>query len=291
MSHPQHPLPAHCPNCASPVHGPYCCQCGQETDNALPTLHEFLHEYLHHYVALEGKLLHTVTLLLKPGQLTLEFLAGRRKRYVRPLPLYVTISFLFFLVLGLTHSEHINPVVLSADNGHAIAATDPLAEVSQDMQGDAKSATNPTLKYIDGYVAKLAQALTKPGVAAQLQEQFLHRLPYAVFILMPLFAGLCALFYRSRRQPYGVHLLFTLHLHAFVFLVFLVCLIPGADLVAGWVPWLLAVYLVIALKRVHGGRWWPQAMRGVLLGWLYLVVAGCGIAAIALVSAQSAMHG
>lgn len=103
-----HPLPESCPNCAAAVAGPYCSQCGQETIIEAPTLHEFLHEYLHHYIALEGRLWRSIWLLVRyPGKLTTEFLAGRRRRFVRPLPLYITVSFLFFLLTALfpTHNQ------------------------------------------------------------------------------------------------------------------------------------------------------------------------------------------
>ena len=41
-------------------------------------------------MALEGKLWRTLrTLLLSPGKLTMEFMRGRRQRYVKPLALYI----------------------------------------------------------------------------------------------------------------------------------------------------------------------------------------------------------
>lgn len=99
MAHDEVELPECRPNCDAAVHGPYCAQCGQATVHELPTLREFAHEYLHHYVAADGKLLPTLKLLLfKPGQLTLEYLAGRRQRYVKPLSLYVTSAFYFSFV-------------------------------------------------------------------------------------------------------------------------------------------------------------------------------------------------
>ena len=96
------PLPADCPNCAAPVHGPYCAQCGQETAIAILRWRDFAHEYAAQFVSLEGRLWRTLWLLVsQPGRLSLEFLAGRRRRYVRPLPLYLSLSFLFFLLLTL----------------------------------------------------------------------------------------------------------------------------------------------------------------------------------------------
>ena len=75
--------------------------------------------------------------------------------------------------------------------------------------------------------------LEQPDKFSEFSEHLLHRLPYAVFVLMPVFAALCALVYRGRRQTYGMHLLFTVHLHAFIFAVFLLCLLPGAHAFSG----------------------------------------------------------
>lgn len=58
------------------------------------------------------------------------------------------------------------------------------------------------------------------------------KLPYAVFVLIPLFAVSTSLLYWRRRRCYAEHFLFALHLHAFVFLTMLVTL--GGASAAGW---------------------------------------------------------
>ncbi len=88
-----------CLNCGTAVHGHFCSHCGQETANHMPSAGEFLHEFVGHYVALENKLLKTLTLLLfRPGRLTRDYLDGKRARYVLPLRLYLTLSLVFFAV-------------------------------------------------------------------------------------------------------------------------------------------------------------------------------------------------
>jgi hypothetical protein len=293
MSHAQHPLPAHCPNCRAAVHGPYCAQCGQETDNALPTLHEFLHEYLHHYVALEGKLLHSIRLLLLPGQLTLEYLAGRRKRYVRPLPLYVTFSFLFFLALSLSQSDR-GVRVLADDSGKTVVTREAtLGDVAQALHQSAGESEkeDPGVAKTLTVVGNTLDALDRSGRADTVRDQLLHRLPYAVFVLMPVFAGLCALAYRGRHQTYGVHLLFTLHLHAFLFLLFLLALVPGIRVLDGWLPLAMLAYLIVALKRVYGRGWWNSAWRGAVLFCVYALLTGITVAGVAIASTELAIAG
>jgi hypothetical protein len=273
-----HELPDACPNCDAPVHGPYCAQCGQETVHEMPTLREFAHEYLHHYVAAEGKLVPTVSmLLLKPGQLTVEYLQGRRRRYVKPLSLYVTFSFVFFLLLGWTTVMMPTPTVVTLDGNRTVPATQIFSTL-------AASETDPDGRQVLSFLDRHMSWVFQPGKLAAFNDHVLHRMPYTVFVLMPVFAAMCGFVYRSRRQNYGMHLLFTVHLHAFIFLVFLLCLVPGVRNFSGWAMLAVLVYLTLALKRVYGGRWWPQVGRGMLLWAGYGMVTSLALAVVAFVS-------
>ena len=72
---------ARCRNCVAPAPDAFCPRCGQETRLALPTARQFIKEAAGRYVALDGRLWRTLAaLLLHPGFLTREYLAGRRRR-------------------------------------------------------------------------------------------------------------------------------------------------------------------------------------------------------------------
>lgn len=95
-----HHAASDCANCGADVSGNFCHQCGQEAVLHPPSAREFMHEFIGHYVALEGKLWKSMGLLLfRPGRLTLEYIKGRRVRYVQPLRMYLTFSLIFFAVL------------------------------------------------------------------------------------------------------------------------------------------------------------------------------------------------
>jgi hypothetical protein len=75
---------AACRNCGAGSPGTYCPQCGQETNLVLPSAAAFLREATGRYVAFDGRMWRTLAnLVLRPGFLTREYLAGRRRRYVR----------------------------------------------------------------------------------------------------------------------------------------------------------------------------------------------------------------
>lgn len=103
LEHDAHAPAENCPNCEAVVSGHFCANCGQEAILHHASTREFLHEFIGHYVALEGKLWGTVMrLLFRPGALTLEYIRGRRVRFVQPLRLYLTLSLVFFALMKFT---------------------------------------------------------------------------------------------------------------------------------------------------------------------------------------------
>ena len=88
-----------CKNCETPFEGNYCPQCGQRNVDLERPLSELVSEVVHEAFDIDGRAIRTVwTLFRRPGVLTSEFLAGRRKLYSPPFRLYLVISLAFFLV-------------------------------------------------------------------------------------------------------------------------------------------------------------------------------------------------
>lgn len=258
------PLPADCPNCAAPVHGPYCAQCGQETAIAILRWRDFAHEYAAQFVSLEGRLWRTLWLLVsQPGRLSLEFLAGRRRRYVRPLPLYLSLSFLFFLLLTLFPGDALQ-VDTSLGPGAAQAGRPGV------FQGEILQVDGAEAGWLEAVFPNYRRTLKRLeldplGARKQLASAFLAKLPAAIFLLVPVFALGSSLLYLRRRRFYMEHLLLALHVHAFVFLSLALTYPFSGDAA----PLLLLVlwwaHLGLALRRVFGGRLLPQLLRAATL--------------------------
>ena len=97
-----------CPNCDTVLHGVYCHECGQKAETSVPRFREFLHEAISEFLLLDGKFLNTVKVLVtQPGQITKDFIDGRRTRYISPLRLYVIFSVLFFLLAAVVPGDFI----------------------------------------------------------------------------------------------------------------------------------------------------------------------------------------
>ncbi len=91
---------AACLNCGTPLAGPHCHQCGQR-GHQHRTLAAFFHDLLHGVLHFEGKIWRTLPLLLwRPGQLTREYIDGRRATYVSPIALFLFVVFLTFAAIN-----------------------------------------------------------------------------------------------------------------------------------------------------------------------------------------------
>ena len=84
-----------------------------------------------------------------------------------------------------------------------------------------------------------------------LLSNFMHNLPRAMFLFLPLLAAVMMLLYWHPRHYYVEHLLFLVHNHAFAFLVILVAGLIGTLLppAAAFVGPITALYIVWYLYR------------------------------------------
>ncbi len=274
-----HPAPhdeetANCHNCGAAVSYHYCALCGQETTLHVPSASEFIHEFVGHYIALEGKLWTTVRkLLLRPGFLSAEYIAGRRVRYVQPLRVYLTFSILFFFVLKLAGTP-VGKVDEQAATG------EPMVTIQQADPG------TPELMILRAVPAPLQQKLkafnARPAAEQSklLGAAFFAYVPYAMFILMPLFAAYLKLLYAGSGRRYGEHLLFALHTNAFAFAMFSLILL-ASFLNVGLLDFALAVWLIVylplAMRRVYGGSRAKTFVRWAVLALLHLLSILAGI--------------
>lgn len=79
----------------------YCPNCGQENNtHKIPVRHIVL-ETFEDFFHFDTKLWNTIkTTFARPGKITVDYLEGKRARYVPPVKFYIFISFIFFLLLG-----------------------------------------------------------------------------------------------------------------------------------------------------------------------------------------------
>ena len=121
------------------------------------------------------------------------------------------------------------------------------------------------------------EAITK------LVEGFFHRLPYLLFVSLPLFALILKLVYIRRKQFYFAdHGVFTIHLYVFSFIVLLVAF--GLDKLQGFTSWNfidtinillfigLTSYLYIAMHNFYKQGWGKTGLKFFLVAILSLIM-------------------
>jgi uncharacterized protein DUF3667 len=159
---PPQPLTLVCANCHSALAGEYCAACGQRHEPHVHTVAHFAGEALESVSHADSRLWRTLWYLLaRPGFLTREFFAGRRVRYLPPFRLYLVISLVFFLVVGLPE-------------GVAIEVGDePAAERVENMNEAAaalEKQTGPGSEQLKLAAARIRQQAEKEKAALEADE-------------------------------------------------------------------------------------------------------------------------
>jgi hypothetical protein len=245
-----------CPNCATPRLGPWCHRCGQkEIHPGDLTLKHAGHHLFHETFHLDGRVFSTLKVLFaRPGQLSLDFLEGRRQRHPHPVRLFLLMAALYF-VLG-------NATVLRLEHIEARAP-----RVARLYEANAQALGMSKAAFVESRNPKL---------------QTTYKL--AVIASVVAVGGLQALLFRRRLQAIGAHLTVAAHNASAAFalsipLGWLMVFVPYAW--ASLLPATLAtgVYDYFAFRRVYGGSAVSTLWKVVLIvvfssAWAWLAMFG-----------------
>lgn len=136
MPEPPAPLTLVCANCGQPLAGEYCAACGQRHEPHVHTVGHFAAEAFESISHADSRVWRTLLyLLIRPGYLTSEFFAGRRVRYLPPFRLYLVISVVFFIVIGLGGSgEKDDSEFIKLDTPQDVATVNAIADKFADKK-------------------------------------------------------------------------------------------------------------------------------------------------------------
>lgn len=276
-----------CLNCGTDVQGNYCHVCGQEGTNRTTSLQPLFADFVSEVLSLDSKLTHTlVPLLFSPGRLTLDYNLGKRVRYLSPLKIYLFMSVVFFLFFSWQMGQNrqsINIPPVSTNKSTTWKQKSAIKISARGVQVDPenmppslaeyeawqKDPTNPNKhSLLEQYMTR--KALKVAGNVRGFADEFVNTVPKAMFVLLPLFALILkGIYFRSKRY-YVEHLVFSLHVHAFVFALLTILQIPVlSSLIPFLVLW-MAIYLYLAMWRVYGQGLFKTLLKMSLLGFCYL---------------------
>lgn len=230
-----------CPSCAAPLAAPYCAACGQRAPRSADfTLSSFAKQLWEEVSGSDSRLWQTVLGLFRPGVLTNAYLQYRWRQYLPPLRLYLLVSAVFFLLAWGAYFD-----IQVQDMRHAPAGTVP-----------------PELRAL----------FADPTTADQI-SQWSASFRFVGVLALGL---LVKLLHWRKRMPIGRHLVFATHYYCADFAIYLLgapvlYLAPAeaymdvAQVVTfagiAWLAW----WAVLADRRVYGGGWAGNVLRGLVI--------------------------
>lgn len=305
-----------CKNCDTVFTGRFCPNCGQAFKDYDRPFSFIVFNFMFDFFAFDERFFKTIGLLfVRPGYLTREYFDGRRVRYAPPFRVFIFLSFVLFLLLQVYTNQGLRSAMdYELDNG--VAKLDSVSEaVIDSLKVDLKDtpgvdlATDSISKTIslnslkdlgnfqsilDKAALQLEEDLAKETDPKQRQmlryyimlcrspEQATAKLfkymSWAFFLLVPIFALFLKLAYVRRRKNYIRHLIFSLHIHSYLFLLFTVLvtmhLTLPYDLGAMTTIFVFAfpIYTIWAMKYFYGQRLTKVFFKFLGVTFLYNIV-------------------
>lgn len=183
-----------CPECETPLAGKYCHACGEKLpDQHDLSLKHFIGHGVHELTHFDSKTFRTLKMLVfAPGGLTADYLAGRRKRYVQPLRL-------FLVVFAINLFLYTRPGITLYDIQFVIGPSGQAGVLDKKMERKAEE-----------------KHISKEAVYEQLNEHWQHDISLLQLGDALFFALFLAIV--NRRRYFVEHLIFSLHTLSFSFL-------------------------------------------------------------------------
>jgi hypothetical protein len=229
-----------CTNCGNGTVDVYCASCGEKQPGHHDlTVGHFTHELFHELFHLDSKLFRTLRdLMVRPGELTAAYFAGRKKRYIAPLRMFLTLFALTFLA----YSAY-KPVAIYSLEG--LMAMDPKRSLDPLFERAAAKRNLPVTELVTRVEYRWQKAMT-----------FLNLLNIISL------AALLKLLYVRHRRYFAEHLVFSTHYMCFAYVISLLLwplylfLGIGQNLANHAVLAVTVVvscfYIYLALRRVYG---------------------------------------
>ncbi len=257
-----------CVTCGAVLQGNYCHNCGEKKINPHHdfALGEFIEKTIDGFTHFDLKILRSFrALLLRPGLLTAEFIAGRHTPYMKPVQLFIVASVIFFVVSPNTGSFYalIDELQAGYSNHSRLENT-----FNYDVMNKLQTASQR-----NGVTVRNAW-LSAEKIAASKSKTFL-------FVMLPLWAVVLFALNYAKNEFYVPHLVFAIHSFSF-FLITDLLYINALFLFTNYIsdlmiaPLLLLFlsYVITGFKRAFANRWWQAFYKGLLatLSLLVLIV-------------------
>ena len=277
-----------CLNCGHVVEKRFCPNCGQEN---IETKQSFYYLFFHtiedivHYDSAFWKTIRY--LLLHPAKLTLEYLSGKRKRYVAPVKLYIFISFLTFFLLSVLTSLDPNktkPITTIGENleqqQNKAIQIDSLS--FDDAFSEQKS---PGEQWLLDRLKNVTKESQNKDFHAKFYKSLYNNIPKALFLFLPIFTFVLWLFHDKKNWYYFDNGIFTIHYFSMLLLsytinasfIFLLSWLLAPEIVSiieNYSTPLLFLWWVLYFYKAHSRfykeKFWYSLFKASFIGFINL---------------------
>mgnify|MGYP002725446881 CR=1 FL=1 len=256
---------------------PFCPQCGQKNKDYSLSLKELFSHFLEELLDVDARVLRSLRLLFtRPGFLSKEYVLGRRVSYIPPVRIYLVASVLFFLSLT------INTLVPSFQNNPFIKELAETGDLEQALENElTENAEEPQstgspfpegsgLVKLDPDSSASGAVMTIGESRFDMQEgdflsNFSDNFAKMMFFLLPVAALQLKALYWRRKKVYVEHLIFSLHVHAFIFSILILTVIMDFKFVMWFVILWSLIYLYLAMKYFYNQSYGKTLSKMLLL--------------------------
>jgi hypothetical protein len=260
-----------CANCGEPLAGDFCYRCGEKQPEARDlSVRHFLAETLNELTSVEhSKLFRTIyALLFKPGFLSVEYFAGRRTRYLKPLSLCLGVLALSVFAYSATKT-------VSMFNFEQLVQSEK--ETLASMGHTQKSVYDKLIERIS-----TKRNLTREATIEAINERWSRNFSLLQVPEIALFALLLAVVYFFSGRYLVEHIVFSLHFLSFAalstVLLWPIYLILGVkpsliNMIVASLKFLVDIaYMFFAVRVFYHEPFWKGVLRAPVLFAGYFVI-------------------
>ena len=294
-----------CLNCKQEVTDRFCSHCGQDSRQFQQPVWKIMGQFGAGLFDLDGKVLKSLgPLLFKPGKLTLDFLDGKRRSQLNPFQLYAFFSFVFFMAaFQLPGTDSFQSKPLNIEKTSIETDTTRFSNQVQKAWREIfkSSKSRGLVQEYDSIQNSLPSEQRDSGIGLfvkrkinifgdrlekdvqvfeELLENMKDNIPNSLILLLPIFALILKLLYIRKPYFYVDHLVFSIHLFSFLFLLGAFTSLFGAFLpetILVVIMLCIPVYFVLAMRRVFGQSWLKTILKYFLATFSFIIIALAGL--------------
>ncbi|PZD77624.1 DUF3667 domain-containing protein [Mesonia sp. K7] len=301
-----------CLNCEVPLDKDerYCHYCGQINTTKKLSFKDFFNEFFGSLFSYDSRLYKTLkTLTLRPGQISLEYIKGKRTTYANPFRFYLSVSIIFFIINGLAlkfdDSTYENKSSLFQNGEGKIVLKDVALSPESDLDTLAwldrmwekgriyykYRSENPSLSipkslenlnhennFKNRWIFQRTVAIERISEGSvDFKSYVLSKVPFIIFFSLPVFTlGLLLVYFQSS-YTYMEHLVFTFHTQTMLFFLLIInelfmFIFPNSFTTSIFVL-IFAFYLFKALRKFYQQGFLKTAFKFIVLNVIFAILA------------------